>query len=149
MTQELFFKDGLLFSCTRCSTCCRYESGYVFLTEKDVDNLAVSLQMRYTDFIEIFCHWINIGGGKEQLSLKEKSNYDCIFWKEKCIVYEVRPLQCRTFPFWDSILSSEESWKRAASSCPGIGKGQWHNYEEIQQLRLKQRSTPIIWRQRK
>jgi Fe-S-cluster containining protein len=54
-------------------------------------------------------------------SLNEKSNYDCVFLKEKkCTIYEVRPVQCQTFPWWPGNLQSKERWNSAAASCEGI-----------------------------
>ena len=58
------------------------------------------------------------------VSLKEKDNYDCIFLGENgCSIYEGRPLQCRTYPFWPSIVESRGNWESEKNSCPGIGKG--------------------------
>ena len=82
--------------------------------------------------------------GNELLSLKEKSNKDCILWDNGCTVYGVRPVQCVTFPFWESILASEETWEIAASGCPGINSGITHSKEAIMQ-KIKLRSKyPII-----
>ena len=47
-------------------------------------------------------------------SLKEFPNGDCVFFdgeQRKCTVYEARPRQCRTWPFWDSNLRSVEAWE--------------------------------------
>jgi len=80
----------------------------------------------------------------ESLSLKEKSNKDCVFWDRGCSVYEVRPMQCSAFPFWESILASSGSWEIAAASCPGMNNGELHTENEIEQY-IKLRSTePII-----
>jgi Fe-S-cluster containining protein len=87
--------------------------------------------MRYSDFVETYCRWISLPWAREQLSLKEKSNYDCIFWKQGCSVYEQRPQQCRSFPFWQSVVISAEAWETAAASCPGMGKGALHTSAEI------------------
>ncbi|MDR1325051.1 MAG: YkgJ family cysteine cluster protein [Treponema sp.] len=131
LQQALFYADGARFSCTRCSTCCRYESGYVFLTEHDATRLFESLRMDYMSFVKAYCRWVPDKWGTEQLTLKEKSNYDCIFWKDGCSVYEVRPLQCRTFPFWHSVMVSAKAWNEAARCCPGMDKGTLHLVEEI------------------
>ena len=40
-----------------------------------------------------------------------------------CTVYEQRPEQCRTFPFWPEIVERKATWNRTARYCPGIGKG--------------------------
>ena len=41
----------------------------------------------------------------------------------RCTVYEARPTQCRTFPFWNSNLKSRSAWERMRCFCPGIDKG--------------------------
>ena len=60
-----------------------------------------------------------------RLALVEKKNReggrDCIFLKDnKCEIYQARPTQCRTFPWWRENLNTPESWKLAASFCEGI-----------------------------
>jgi hypothetical protein len=46
---------------------------------------------------------------------------DCVFLKEKrCSVYESRPVQCRTFPWWLHNLQTPKQWKEAAKDCEGI-----------------------------
>ncbi|MDR2103681.1 MAG: YkgJ family cysteine cluster protein [Treponema sp.] len=142
MTKQPFYAEGLRFSCTRCSACCRYEPGYVFLTKKDVGILAAALKMEYNDFIEGFCRWIPDAGGRKRLSLKEKSNYDCIFWTQGCSVYDARPLQCRAFPFWPSMLKSAEAWKNA--DCPGMGKGVLHSMADIETRLEEQAGEPVV-----
>jgi Fe-S-cluster containining protein len=142
--EKLFYAGGLRFSCICCSDCCRLEPGMVFLRKKDVERLVYQLKMGYVDFIETFCRWVPSGCGREQLSLKEKSNYDCIFWKEGCTVYEARPLQCSTYPFWPSILASEKTWN--STICPGMGKGKMHCFKEIESALLLQEAEPITSR---
>jgi Fe-S-cluster containining protein len=143
MPDSSFFEKGLCFACTRCSSCCRFEPGYVFLSKKDTDILVGFLNMGYTDFVETYCRWITGWHGKARLSLKEKGNYDCIFWKEGCTVYEARPVQCRTFPFWPDILQSRETWDNAALSCPGIGKGKRYDLAYIES-KLKEQQTDVV-----
>ena len=43
-----------------------------------------------------------------------------------CGIYPVRPLQCRTWPFWPENLINESAWKRAARGCPGMDRGGRH-----------------------
>ena len=48
-----------------------------------------------------------------RLGIKEKENYDCYFLDcgtKRCKIYKVRPLQCRMFPFWPSMLSDKRVW---------------------------------------
>jgi len=80
MNDRSFYAEGLKFYCKRCSSCCRHESGFVYLSENDLSRLAKGLKMDYTAFVETWCRWIPFTPGRERLSLKEKSNFDCIFW---------------------------------------------------------------------
>jgi len=145
-----FYAGGLRFSCQRCSACCRFESGYVYLSRQDVSLLRTALDMPYDKFIEKYCRWVPEWNGKSRLSLKEKRNYDCIFWSkehgEGCRVYKERPLQCRTFPFWPSIMESKDNWEMTAQDCPGTGEGELHSRDSIEKMLAKRRMEPIIFR---
>lgn len=133
-----FYEKGLQFECTGCRYCCSTEPGYVFLSKSDALRLAEGTGLSLDEFIEVYCRKIDMGAFK-LVSLKEKENFDCIFLTEKgCSVYEVRPEQCRTYPFWATIMEDRESWNQEAKSCPGIGKGAVHTREEIDGL-LKNR----------
>ena len=132
----MFYDKGLSFECQRCLYCCSAEPGYVFLTQKDIDNAASFLGMDADRFIEVYCRYVDYGSYL-MVSLKEKSNYDCIFLSESgCSIYQARPVQCRTYPFWKSNLESEAAWKNESGSCPGIGKGCRLSKNEIEE-RLK------------
>ena len=56
------------------------------------------------------------------MSLIEKINYDCVFWDNGCTVYQARPVQCITYPFWPVIIESELRWNKESNNCPGINK---------------------------
>jgi len=150
-----FYAKGLNFSCKRCSACCRYESGYVFLSWKDVSLLGTALNMGNEEFIKKHCRWIPSVNNSYQLSLKEKSNYDCIFWDSNqvsdesdiaggCSVYKARPLQCRAFPFWSSILYSKKNWNLTARECPGIGRWPLHSRDSIEKWLAQRKNEPIM-----
>ncbi|GHV81912.1 zinc/iron-chelating domain-containing protein [Spirochaetia bacterium] len=132
MPNRPFYADGLRFSCTRCSSCCRYDPGYVFLSKNDLEALAAEQGLTPGEFISVYCRWVPGNGELSRLSLKERSNYDCIFWKDGCTVYEKRPVRCRTFPFWQDVLQSPSSWESVAQTCPGMGKGVLHTQEDIE-----------------
>ena len=144
-----FHAQGLRFSCNRCSACCCHESGFVFLSMNDASRLGAALDMNYAAFIEAFCRWVPSENGAERLSLKEKANYDCIFWSQEkggCSVYEARPLQCRAFPFWASVLNSKESWESTAAGCPGMGQGAFFSFDSIEKWLTLRQNEPIIVR---
>ena len=106
--------------------------GYVFLSKNDLKALVEHEAISEQDFLEKYCRTIDLGGIK-RVSLIEKPGYDCIFWTEEgCQVYQARPVQCRTYPFWITYLEDEEDWKALAADCPGVGKGGIVSREEIE-----------------
>ena len=142
-----FYANGLKFSCQKCSACCRFDPGYVFLTQPDVTKLALATSLSYINFIQVYCRWIPSGNGRELLSLKEKANYDCIMWGENgCGFYKDRPLQCKTFPFWESSVSSFAAWNAQAETCPGMNNGELHSQEEIDVLSTLHETEAIVLR---
>jgi Fe-S-cluster containining protein len=68
-------------------------------------------------------------------SLIEWGNGDCVFFdgkSRKCQVYNARPRQCRTWPFWPSNLASPDTWADAAERCRGCNRGKMVPLEKIQ-----------------
>jgi hypothetical protein len=57
----------------------------------------------------------------------------CVFYDGSvgCTIYEGRPTQCRTWPFWPEIVRRGRSWNRAARNCPGMNRGPLHSPETI------------------
>lgn len=130
---EPWFKDGLKFKCTGCGDCCTGGPGYVWVNQAEIDALAEHLGLSVADFEKKFVRSIGV-----RRSLKElpKRNYDCVFLDaetRKCTVYELRPRQCRTWPFWDSNLSSPEAWAHTCEVCPGSGHGKLYQLTTIQE----------------
>lgn len=58
----------------------------------------------------------------------------------QCTVYEARPVQCGTFPFWRENLKTREEWESLASFCPGVGKG---DFVPIAAIRAQTRMRSI------
>jgi Fe-S-cluster containining protein len=142
---EPFYKDGLHFSCITCHTCCRHDPGYVFLSKKDLDRMLAYFNLEAEAFVKKYCRWVDQGEEKV-LSLVEKANFDCIFWDEGCTIYQARPDQCRTYPFWSGPLSSQEDWKWEKRFCPGIGSGDLHTVQDIRDYLHLRESNPLVTR---
>jgi len=139
-----FYSRGLRFSCTRCSACCRGGPGYVFLSKRDISLLVDFLGLEFSAFFNKYCTLVDTGLGMA-VSLAEKPGYDCVFLGEEgCSVYERRPLQCSTYPFWASVLETAESWRNEAAECPGIGKGELRSATEIEDCLFARRAAPTI-----
>jgi len=139
-----FYEDGLRFECTRCSRCCRFDPGYVFLSYNDLNRLLHHTGLEKDEFLGEYCRAVFMQG-VYRLSLKEKRNYDCIFWSQDgCEVYDARPLQCRSFPFWPDNLTDRQRWDSIGQSCPGINRGTLHSSGEVESWMTLRESEPII-----
>lgn len=117
-----WYKEGLRFECTGCGKCCTGTSGYVWVSEEEMAEMATTLNISLKMFKMKY-----IRQKDNRFALVEKKtqsgDYDCIFLKDnKCQVYQARPRQCRTFPWWPENLTDEESWGLAALECEGINE---------------------------
>lgn len=128
--------NGLRFTCTMCGNCCTGPEGYVLVNDAEVAALAARLGLGDAEFRKQYTH-TSIAG----LSLTERLSpfgRDCIFLdrdkvpgKAVCGVYEDRPRQCRTWPFWKSNLHTRRHWERAKQICPGMDRGTFVPVEEV------------------
>ena len=116
-------KEGFNFSfdtdaCKSCEgNCCIGESGYIWVTPKEIENIAEFLEIDKDFFIQNYL--IKVG---YRFSIKEKpykNGYACLFFNNACSIYPVRPTQCRTFPFWD-YFRDEKHFDELKKECPGI-----------------------------
>jgi uncharacterized protein len=125
------YEDGIRFECQGSGRCCtsRGAYGYVYLTEKDQRRLARFLEMSKQEMKRRYCDltqgWVHL----------KDPQLDCAFLEDKrCTVYEARPEQCRTWPFWPENMQAKVWREEIASFCPGIGKGRLYTKEEIEAL---------------
>lgn len=131
MTEKPWYRNGLNFACTGCGQCCTGAPGAVWVTSEEIEKMAAHTKMSPAEFTR---RYVRTVGGR--LSLNEHpKNFDCVFLKEKrCTIYEVRPLQCRTFPWWPGVLSDEASWRETGKRCEGIrDSAPLVTFEEIEQ----------------
>lgn len=117
-------KDGFPYAfdpsaCAECGgRCCTGESGNIFVSAQEIRALSALLQ---TDEADFRAAYLEKRGYK--FSIKERRvgpSYDCIFYDREqggCSVYAARPMQCRTFPFWDYYKRRVRELK---NECPGI-----------------------------
>jgi len=126
--QEPWFRDGLSFTCTRCGACCTGAQGYVWVSVEEIERLAESRGESPEEFSRRYVRRVG-----SRYSLIEKPGGDCVFWDPNagCTVYAARPIQCRTWPFWEENVETPEDWERTKSVCPGSGEGRHYSAEEI------------------
>ena len=115
--EERWFEGGLRFQCTACGKCCTGSSGHVYLSGADMERLASFFQLTIGKFARKYTRLI-----KGRRALIDKSgSHDCVFLSNRtCEVYEARPTQCRTYPWWISIINDRQSWEEAGEICEGI-----------------------------
>jgi len=127
-----WYAAGLRFTCIpECGRCCTSHDGhdYVYLEGDDVPRLAELLKLSREEFLE---RYTSIADGDLVLRMDRP---DCPFLEGwRCSVYEARPTQCRTFPFWPETLRSPGAWKRTRRFCPGIDEGEVHSLHVIRDL---------------
>lgn len=121
-----WYAKGLRFACTQCGSCCGGEPGNVYVSDSEIAALADRLGLDEAAFRRRYTRTIHRRRQSAVISLIEKPNNDCVFYDRQsgCTVYQDRPQQCRTWPFWRSNLQSSEDWAEAAADCPGIGRGE-------------------------
>jgi len=136
--QKKWWSKGIQFQCQGSGKCCvsRGEYGAVYLTPKDRRKLGNFFKITTREFTKKYCEK-ELGYWKLKDFTKK-----CTFLKDKkCSVYEARPTQCKTWPFWPENLSPKAWSKEVKSYCPGISKGKIWTKEEIQkQLSIQQKS---------
>lgn len=124
-----FWENGVRFECQGSGNCCvsRGAYGYVYLSARDRRRMAAELKMPTREFTRTYCE------KKDGFFYLKGLTGDCVFLKDKrCTVYEGRPTQCRTWPFWPENMSPKVWDLEVAAFCPGVGKGRVHTAAEIQ-----------------
>lgn len=116
------------FDCHRCGHCCTAGEGFVWIEAEEIEPMAGQLGMSAEAFSKRFVRQVaDPGSGALRLSLIEDpasppGNGHCALLEDgnHCSVYAARPAHCRSFPFWNSILTDKDAFERARSTCPGI-----------------------------
>ena len=107
-------------ACQECEgACCIGESGYIWIDEQEIGKLANFLKISKKECKKRF-----LIKEKDKFTIKESkisyNNYRCIFFdleKKSCQIYDYRPRQCRTFPFWKHFKNNIDEVKQ---ECIGI-----------------------------
>jgi len=106
-------------ACASCEgRCCTGESGYIYVSRAEIEKIAALLKLTINEF---GVEYLFKKGYK--YSLKEQvheGSHECIFYDREsngCRIYEARPSQCISFPFWDYFKTRVDELK---DECPGI-----------------------------
>ncbi len=106
-------------ACSTCmGKCCTGESGYIYVTKAEIEKIAKLLDLDVKEFVKNY-----LFKKMYKYSIKEKQvgeSFECIFYdatSNACTIYDARPSQCKTFPFWDYYKTRVDELKL---ECPGI-----------------------------
>ena len=110
------------FNSTACKTCsgkcCRGKQGYIWISMEELEKMADTRKMDVSVFLKQYVRQV-----QGRLSLQERvinGEHFCCFFdpiESFCNVYQNRPKQCRSYPFWN--LSKRDT-QRILDECPGI-----------------------------
>lgn len=115
-----WWMSGVKFSCqSGCGKCCDQPGGIVYLSIKDAERISNHSGLSVDDWLERDAR--KTYDGRFVLKSREDDGI-CIHLDEnqQCSIYEVRPQQCKAFPWWGENLASDRSWSQVKELCPGI-----------------------------
>ncbi len=138
MPAKAWWREGVRFECQGGGGCCvsHGECGSVYLTREDAGKLAKHLGISVAELAGRYCR-----EGQSPLNLKDAEGSEaCIFLVDRrCSVYQARPTQCRTWPFWPEVMGPRKWREQVAGFCPGVGKGRLVPAEAIEAALDEQR----------
>ena len=108
-TADPWYEQGLRFGCTGCGRCCQMD-GDVWVSPDETLAIAAHLNLTADDFSAQYTR--RRLRGWRNLKQQDGESHGCIFLDDagQCSIYEARPVQCSTYPWWPSLLKSEDSW---------------------------------------
>jgi len=114
----VWWNDGLPFACTQCGKCCHAhgEMTKVYVNYQDRKRLAEHFGVNLANFNRRYTQSEDSG----HRSLRFVDGH-CIFLEGTvCSVHDAKPTQCGTWPFWQELLVSEETYREDVMDfCPG------------------------------
>ena len=94
-------------TCLRCGNCCTRFG--VCVTPFDIERITQATGLAPMDFLDLLPEiedrereepWVLINGSRFLIVLKRKPNERCKFYSGNgCLMYEIRPMLCKTYPF--------------------------------------------------
>ena len=116
---DMWYQDGLRFSCTMCGNCCSGRRGSVQFDEAEAEAMAAKLEV---DLATFYAQFTRKKGSELKETKAGRHGWDCIMLdrvsqpgKALCRLYEARPRQCRTWPFWAEVVESPDTWADAGT----------------------------------
>ena len=115
-----------------CGRCCtrRGKYGHVYVNAEEIRALAAVLEMSVRKFEREYtlvdpCGWTQLVFEDEHCPFFEPGT-------AQCRVYQARPTQCRTFPFWSDMVGPRGWTREARNLCEGVGRGPSHDAQTVE-----------------
>ncbi|MBW2608326.1 MAG: YkgJ family cysteine cluster protein [Deltaproteobacteria bacterium] len=106
-------------TCKTCGgKCCRGREGYIWISMEEIEEMADRMKIDVSLFSRQYVRQI-----QGRLSLQERvinGEHFCCFFDPidgQCTIYQSRPRQCRTFPFWNQFKKEPQ---KLLDECPGV-----------------------------
>lgn len=134
--QPFYRKAALRFHCTGCGKCCHGnpDTHYIAIGDREAARIQRHLKMSLEKFLSTFTEVLPWG----EYGIRLRPDGACPFLlDEQCQIYQLRPAQCQTYPFWPEVVETNKDWLSEARRCEGINHGDIFPLKEIEQ-RLKQ-----------
>ncbi|MFW9821078.1 MAG: YkgJ family cysteine cluster protein [Candidatus Thorarchaeota archaeon] len=144
---------NLRFVCTRCGNCCTDKDTLVNLTYLDILKIKNGLKLDIKEVLDLLGFYIydkevtvddkkrmviapiETEKGLAFVALRKNSLGGCYFYnseEKRCLIYNLRPMFCRTFPFTFSLSEENDIQRKdnlkifltekGKKYCPGISK---------------------------
>ncbi|MFV1993153.1 MAG: YkgJ family cysteine cluster protein [Acidiferrobacterales bacterium] len=111
------------FKCTGCGKCCtgNPRTHFIELTTGEAEKIQRSLNIGRSWFYRRYLEVL----GEQTWGIRIGKDKRCVFLDKKkaCRIYQTRPQQCRSYPYWPEILGSRSAWQNESRRCEGIGLG--------------------------
>ena len=122
------WRPGLRFRCQRCGRCCSWP-GSVYFTAAELARAAAACGLAQRAFGEQYavrrldddCFELHATRGCPLLGADRT-----------CRIYDARPLQCSSYPFWRSNVRNAAARRQLIADCRGTHAGPWHRRATVE-----------------
>jgi len=121
----------LRFHCTGCGKCCTGDPArhYVEVSRAEQKRIYTRLGLAPALFRRRYLE--TAADDSEGIRLLENGRCPFLNDREQCDIYDIRPNQCMTYPFWPELVADPSQWTLEKQRCEGIDQGPVISIEEI------------------
>lgn len=121
-------RKGIAFRCQQCGGCCLWP-GSVYFTPDELSRAASACGLSIPEFV---ARYRLRRLGQDEWELVAARGCPLLDPENRCSIYQARPLQCASYPFWRSKTKNATARREFIRECPGSRQGPWFNTGEIE-----------------